>query len=532
MAIELHPQKTMSSSSNYVSSFTAQQMLEYEARMKTSTSRTIVELVARSADLHSSNLKSPHPSGGEHLLREAASSSTLVALPGGPDVPLDIEKLQLPAKRQPRTVRLFRHTLLNVYRRLFSAVFLANAIALIVLLARSRAILRIDIWNLATATSANVFVATAIRQDYVQNILYYMAWLTPQTAPLRVRRIVAKLYENGGVHSGCGIAGTLWFLALTVILSVQFAEKIFTSRAVLTVTCILQALLFLIIGFAHPTLRAKYHNTFEMSHRFAGWTVIILFWVELGLLSHNVAKESHVTAGHILIRQPSFWLSILITFHAILPWLFLRRWEFRAEALTKHAVRLHFERDVGPCTGIAISKSPLLEWHPFATLPSLNPTQKGGSIIVSRAGDWTKSAVEEPRSYYWVKGVPKPGVLGLSLIFKRVVIVTTGSGIGPCLSIIASRTRRTTCRVLWTGPRPEQTFGSEIVEYVRRADPDAVIIDSKKEGRPDMVALSYRLYVEAQAEAVFVISNPALTRKIVYSLESRGIPAFGPIWDS
>ncbi|KAF2441574.1 hypothetical protein P171DRAFT_365444 [Karstenula rhodostoma CBS 690.94] len=442
------------------------------------------------------------------------------------------EELELPAKRQPRIVRLFRHTLLNVYRRLFSTVFLANAVVLIVFTVKSSDIHHVNIWNLATAASANVFVGTAIRQDYVQNVLYFLAWLTPQSAPLRVRRVVAKLYENGGVHSGCGVAGTLWFLALTFILSVQFAEDIFTSQTVLIVTCILQALLLLIVVLAYPTFRTKYHNVFEVSHRFAGWTVIILFWVELGLLAHTVAQENHVTAAHVLVRQPSFWLLILITIHAILPWLFLRRWEFRAEGLTKHAVRLHFERNVGPCTGIAISKSPLLEWHPFATLPSLDATQKGGSIIVSRAGDWTKSAVEQPRSYYWVKGVPKPGVLGLSLIFKRVVIVTTGSGIGPCLSIIASPSRRTTCRILWTGPRPEQTFGSEIVQYVRRADPEAMIIDSKKEGRPDMVNLSYRLYVEAAAEAVFVISNPALTRKIVYSLESRGVPAFGPIWDS
>ncbi|KAK7190885.1 hypothetical protein DPSP01_007853 [Paraphaeosphaeria sporulosa] len=522
----------MSSFSSYVSSFTAQQMQEYEARMKTSTSPTDAPPVTLPLAIHSSVLISPPHLEEEHQLHTSSSENTLVPEHANRNVTFDIEKLQLPAKRQSRIVRLFRHTLLNVYRRLFSIVFIANAVALVVFLAKSSDILHVNIWNLATAASANVFVATAIRQDYVQNILYYMVWLTPQSAPLRVRRVVAKLYENGGVHSGCGIAGTLWFAALTIILSVQFVEEIFTSRAVLTVTWILQALLLLIVGFAYPTLRARYHNIFEISHRFAGWAVVILFWVELGLLSHTVAQENRVTAGHVLIRQPSFWLLMLITFHAVLPWLFLRRWEFRAEGLTKHAVRLHFERNVGPCTGIAISKSPLLEWHPFATLPSLDPTQKGGSVIVSRAGDWTKSAVEEPRSYYWVKGVPKPGVLGLSLIFKSVVIVTTGSGIGPCLSIIASPTRRTACRILWTGPRPEQTFGSEIVHYVRQADPEAMIIDSKKEGRPDMVALSYRLYVEAKAEAVFVISNPALTRKIVYSLESRGVPAFGPIWDS
>ena len=37
---------------------------------------------------------------------------------------------------------------------------------------------------------------------------------------------------------------------------------------------------------------------------------------------------------------------------------------------------------------------------------------------------------------------------------------------------------------------------------------------------------------EFDAEAVCVISNQKLTRKIVYGMMSRGIPAFGAIWDS
>ena len=34
------------------------------------------------------------------------------------------------------------------------------------------------------------------------------------------------------------------------------------------------------------------------------------------------------------------------------------------------------------------------------------------------------------------------------------------------------------------------------------------------------------------AEAVVVISNQPLTDKVVYGMMSRGIPAFGAIWDS
>jgi len=46
-----------------------------------------------------------------------------------------------------------------------------------------------------------------------------------------------------------------------------------------------------------------------------------------------------------------------------------------------------------------------------------------------------------------------------------------------------------------------------------------------------MVKLSYRLYKEFNAEAVIIISNQKLTEKVVYGLMSRGIPAFGAIWD-
>ena len=47
-----------------------------------------------------------------------------------------------------------------------------------------------------------------------------------------------------------------------------------------------------------------------------------------------------------------------------------------------------------------------------------------------------------------------------------------------------------------------------------------------------MVALTYQLYREFDAEAVFVISNPKVTRKVVYGMETRGVAAYGAIFDS
>jgi len=57
-------------------------------------------------------------------------------------------------------------------------------------------------------------------------------------------------------------------------------------------------------------------------------------------------------------------------------------------------------------------------------------------------------------------------------------------------------------------------------------------IDTRKYGRPDLVKLTLKMVKEFDAEAVGVISNPAVTKKLVYGLTSRGIPAYGPIFDS
>jgi hypothetical protein len=79
----------------------------------------------------------------------------------------------LPAKHHIRIVRHARHTFLNVYRRLFSLVFLFNLIGLWVCAAKYKTYSQAG-WlaNLANAASANVMVALLIRQDYIVNMLF------------------------------------------------------------------------------------------------------------------------------------------------------------------------------------------------------------------------------------------------------------------------------------------------------------------------------------------------------------------------
>lgn len=440
----------------------------------------------------------------------------------------------LPHKRGRRILRGLRYNLLAVYQRLFSVVFIGNAIAFIteVLLYRHSHPFGPPLGNLATAVAANVMGAIMIRQEYVINSLYNVFCWTPLWMPLRFRRMVAKLYHFGGVHSGCAVSATAWFILYSALVTKRYADGDFNEPAVIAITYILLALFLALCVFAFPKLRVFSHNTFEAVHRFGGWAAVALFWVEILLVLHAESKiPGTKSLGSLVVQAPSFWFLLIITFFIILPWVRLRKVEAFPEVLSKHAVRIHFKysyKNIGNVIGLRITHSPMKEWHAFATIPDADGSSF--SLIVSDNGDWTKKQIMEPAHSYWIRGIPVTGVLRMATVFRRIVLVTTGSGIGPCLSFLSSHPMP--CRLLWSTPNPVQTYGENVMRAVAKADPEAMIIDTRASGRPDVVALTYHLYLKTEAESVFVISNPYLTSKLVYGLESRGIPAFGPIWDS
>lgn len=459
-----------------------------------------------------------------HTATSSYDSTWRISIPP-PDLP------KLPSKRERRLWRRLRHNILAVYQRLFTIAFVANIIGLIIVLvkARNNHPSGPPLSALATATAVNVTVAIAMRQEYVINALYDICCLTPHSWPLRIRRIIAKLYEFGGVHSGCAISAVVWFILFTAFVTRDYAYNSFDSLAVIVITYLLLFLFLAICVFAIPKFRFRSHNLFEAVHRFAGWLAVALFWVLILLVLNTQSKlPGSDSLGMLVIRNPVFWFLLVITFLIVLPWIRLRKVDAFPEKLSNHAIQIHFKyRKMGPVLGIRIAHNPLKEWHSFASIPS---SDGSFSLIVSDAGDWTKKQIMEPASQYWVRGIPIAGVLRMAYVFKRIVVVTTGSGIGPVLSMLHSFP--IPCRILWSTPNPQQTYGDKIMQQVADADPGAMIINTRASGRPDMVALTYHLFLESKAEAVFAISNPSLTRKVVYGMESRGIPAYGPVWDS
>ena len=118
-----------------------------------------------------------------------------------------------------------------------------------------------------------------------------------------------------------------------------------------------------------------------------------------------------------------------------------------------------------------ISDDPLFEWHGFATISE--PGKTGYSLVVSKAGDWTSKMINNPPTQLYVRGIPTYGVLRIAPLFRRIVLVATGSGIGPCAPVILAQ--RIPIRLLWTSPDVRKTFGDKLVDQILEASPDAVI---------------------------------------------------------
>jgi hypothetical protein len=109
-----------------------------------------------------------------------------------------------------------------------------------------------------------------------------------------------------------------------------------------------------------------------------------------------------------------------------------------------------------------------------AYIPSRDGGESGGSVLISDAGNWTRETIHNPRPYSYMKGVPVTGVLCIARIFKHIMIVTTGSGIGPYLGAVQN-IPNTQVRVIGSTPNPIQTYEEGIVNAVKDVDPRALI---------------------------------------------------------
>jgi len=418
--------------------------------------------------------------------------------------------------------RAFKHPRFMHYNRLIALVVLVNGVLLARHLARGD-------WHvgdgsalsgLADLIVVNFAIAVLIRQQHVLNAIFAAVGRGSSRWPLRLRWMISKVNHIGGLHVGAALAGTARLCAFTVVAAIARARRPATvDITTFVLASSLTAVLIVVVLGALPPVRARAHNVFELTHRFGGWTSVVLFWA---------------LTVHLMHADPGawqIWLLGLITASIAWPWLRLRRVPVTVQRLSSHAVIVHLDYGVTPAhvSGVGISRSPLREWHAFATVST--PGRSGYRLLVSRAGDWTSRFIDDPPSHLWVRGVPTRAPLpAIEVMYRRVVYVATGSGIGPMLGQILSP--RVPTQLVWSARRPRATYGDALVDEVLAARPDAIIWDTTEHGKPDLLRMAHDVCRDFGAEAVLVVSNKAATRSLVHGLERLGVPAFGPIWDS
>lgn len=458
------------------------------------------------------------------------------------ELPLEPEA----GRQQPRHPRYasvlnwLRLVTFTVYRQLLLILVLCNLAGAIYVSVQGMRSSEAVVAHSVTAALANLTAAVLIRQDYVVNGLYAICWSVPHSAPLRFRRKMALIYENGGVHSGSALGALIWTVAFLCLFAPDGVRGSWRSALVLSMSLILLTLLLLVILGALPQVRRQHHNFFENTHRIGGWCSVLLFWPTLWLFIVGNVEVGAATPTSLLLtllRTPASWMLLIISMHIVYPWLLLRKVRVvKSEHLSDHAVRIHFDprERVRPLRGCAISDAPLREWHSFAMIPDLDSRDGGASsCIISKAGDWTSKVIKSPPEYFYMRGLPRTGVLAMAKVFKSIVLMSTGSGIGPCLSVLGG-IPGTEVRIIWSAPDPLETFGKRIYERVLHHDPRAMILDTRLEGhrRPDLVKAALEVYLIEKAEAVFFISNRNLTHRVTTGLASKGVPVFAPVFDS
>ncbi|TDO09981.1 hypothetical protein EV580_4266 [Mycobacterium sp. BK086] len=423
---------------------------------------------------------------------------------------------------------------LMLYATLIVGVLAINAIVLVIGIAAGWwADSAVSLQLIAAIAQVNLLVAVLHRQQWMVSLIGFLATNAPKSLPLAIRWRLAQYYHFGGVHIGAAIAGTLWYVAFLFWIWPAFYDgkaDIDDFSAVLATVVVVTMVVMCILSA--PDLRTKHHELFEFSHRFGSWTILAIAWANTFALALLHSKEyGHLAYANAVAHSPVFWMLVLTTFFAAWPWILLRRVPISVECPSDHMaiVRLHSKRTPPIGTTRSISRHPLQSWHPFACVPA-KAGEDGYRMMISRAGEWTSAFIDNPPSHIWVRGISTPGVANAKRLFNRVLYIATGSGIGPILGHLLTDTQG--AKLVWVTRTPRETFGDALVDEITSAQPDAVIWNTRTQGKPDVFEVSYQAFVEAGADAVIIVSNRSVTTDVVSRFERRGVPAFGPIWDS
>lgn len=450
---------------------------------------------------------------------QASNMSTCTSLPG------TLEKATTRGMLQQLWLRWF-----TAYRCLI-AVSIAINICIVVPLAVDG----LPLADVLTGTAVNLFVSVLLRNEEVVNSSFGLITMIPPGSPLWLRKTLADFHHYGGMHIGCAISATLWYIVFVVLNAVDCMRKIRNDLMLALhwadiVTCgVFLLFLMVVCVTAMSRLRAKFHDWFECAHRFGGWAALAVLWA-------NTIIRAMTNTGSTVYMNPAIWLLTATTFLIILPWTRICTVPIISETVSGREIKLSFPYADMPYTStMRFSLRPLTEWHAFATIPSANGFT--ATILIAGLGNWTRKVVDNPPKRIYIRRSPALNFLAWTPIFNSVLLVGTGAGIGPLLSLMASpamqrmRAQGKKVKVMWIAYAPEMEHWGFVRDTIASVDHAPKIFDSRA-GRPDIPFEVRSFAQDEDVEAVMVVSNREVTDGVVREVKRSGGAAYGAVFDS
>lgn len=395
----------------------------------------------------------------------------------------------------------------------------------------------------------NILVAILVRNELILHFLYRLAVWTSVKIGYGKYYINSSVHYIGGVHASCATWGFLWTVVDVLQQLGNPSDYLSTATSndpvSIAISCVLLTLLFIIILTASPPLRDKFHDTFEISHRYLGWlclAVLVLYQIRFQFI---IALDQAYPV-ETLLTNPVLLAIALMTFSVFLPWISMQYFDdFKMYCPSKGVlvITIPGKADVGAFARISLDG---IEWHSFSVAGMSFNEQTGESqinLIVGAAGDWTKKLIGQVEKgnlpkRIWVRRFKPPGFMFSIKAYSRVVVIATGAGIAPVLPHLGRSNYK--LYVVWIANEHEQTYGEKIWSLLgshsrydlSTMDSCVEIFDTGIYGRPNVEQLAIKAARNFRAQAVFCVSNKAVTKKVVKACLGKGISAYGATWDS
>ncbi|CAE6459362.1 unnamed protein product [Rhizoctonia solani] len=382
---------------------------------------------------------------------------------------------------------------------------------------------------IAHAALINLMIVVLVRNELLLAAAYYSF----NYIPFRRFYFHRMLHSIGGLHVGGAFATFIWITTYTVELGKHTPLDTPMNRALFATAVLLPVGIAVMIIFALRPLRERFHNAWEYTHRFVGWTLVA------DLVAHLGVKAALLPKARDLFRTALPYFVIVIVISIFYVWFTVTKSKVKIVANKSVAiVKFPGKPTLADGTFARISRN-WWQWHAFSVALSdhSNPDQPEFSLIVGRAGDWTNGLIGDsiagsaPERLY-IRGVNPPGFMHMHHAYKKVVTICTGAGIAPALPHIAQHTSN--IHLIWIAKNHRETYGEEVWGAVEsNLPPNQIQLhDTGKQGRPDVKELIIEAAKKHEAEAVFIVSNDPYTLMVMNICWRIGIRCYGATRDS